>query len=181
MVVVPQLLKASADMHGTQRPFSIRKRDFNCCSNCRSTVASVPVFGLNGLLKEKKEVVSVFAAKLKETPVAKKRVVLQRLTEVVDLLKSDNSLCYTHNRVHTQCICVQMHPDASICMHMHAHACIWMECIEWVLSGMHMDAGACRVSLGGVVDMHLHAYACMCIHKCAYACRCMHMDDDMDE
>ena len=33
--------------------------------------------------------VSGFAAQLKETPVAKKRVVLQRLTEVVDLLKSD--------------------------------------------------------------------------------------------
>ena len=47
--------------------------------------------------------------------------------------------------------------------------------------GMHMDAAACRVSLGGVVDMHLHADVHMCIHKSAYACRCVHMDDDMFE
>lgn len=70
-----------------------------------------------------------------------------------------------------------------------------MECMEWVLSGyayahicmqmhfmwMHMHAYACRVSLGGVVDVHMHADVCMCIHKCAYACRCVHMDDDMFE
>ena len=37
--------------------------------------------------------VTDFAAQLKETPVAKKRVVLQRLTEVVDLLKSDYNPC----------------------------------------------------------------------------------------
>lgn len=172
MVVAPQLLKASADMHGTQRPFSIRKRDFNCCSNCRSTVASVPDFGLDGLLKEKKEVVSGFAAKLKETPVAKKRVVLQRLTEVVDLLKSDNSLCYTHNRVHTQCICVQMHPDASICMHMHAHACIWMECIEWVLSGYAYGC-SCMQSQSGWSSGH--ASACICMHVYPLVCICMQM------
>ena len=37
--------------------------------------------------------VSGFADQLKETPVAKKRVVLQRLTKVVDLLKSDYNPC----------------------------------------------------------------------------------------
>ena len=93
MVVVPQLLKVSADMHGTRRPFSIRKRDFNRYSNCRRAVAPVPDCELDGLLKEKMAAVSGFADQLKETPVAKKRVVLQRLTKVADLLKSDYNPC----------------------------------------------------------------------------------------
>ena len=92
MVVAPQL-KVSADMHGTRRPFSIRKYDFNRCSNCRCAVAPIPDCQLDGLLKEKMAAVSGFAAQLKETPVAKKRVVLQRLTDVVDLLKSDYISC----------------------------------------------------------------------------------------
>ena len=64
----------------------------------------------------------------------------------------------------------------------HRHTCRWTECIEWVLSGyayihicmyMHymwiqMHTYACRVSLGGVVDMHMHTYVCICIHKSAY-------------
>ena len=58
-----------------------------------ANVAPVPDCQLDGLLKEKMAAVSGFAAQLKETPVAKKRVVLQRLTDVVDLLISDNSLC----------------------------------------------------------------------------------------
>lgn len=58
-----------------------------------ANVAPVPDCQLDGLLKERMAAVSGFAAQLKETPVAKKRVVLQRLTEVVDLLKSDYNPC----------------------------------------------------------------------------------------
>ena len=46
------------------------------------------------------------------------------------------------------------HPDARSCMHMHAHACRWMECMEWVLSG-HAYAHIC---------MHMHSYGYTCIH-----------------
>ena len=70
---------------------------------------------------------------------------------------------------------MHMHAHARVCMHLHAHACRWMECMEWVLSGyayahicmqmhfmwMHMHAYACRVSLGGVVDVHMHADVCI--------------------
>ena len=56
-------------------------------------IVPVPDSELDGLLKEKMAAVSGFAAHLKARPVAKKGVVLQRLTEVVDLLKSDYSPC----------------------------------------------------------------------------------------
>ena len=71
----------------------MRKRHFKCCSNCRRAVAPVPDYEIDGLLKEKTVNVSGFAAQLKETPVAKKRIVMQWLMEVVDLLKDDYNPC----------------------------------------------------------------------------------------